>query len=76
MLFAFLTVVITVHAYVFYSINVLNIGTESGLEETLIKMNKGHTAKERRDISVPDIAENEVLVKIRTAGMNPLDKEL
>ena len=27
-------------------INELNIGTESGLDEALIKMNKGHTAKE------------------------------
>ncbi len=28
---------------------------------------------ELRDIPVPDISEKEVLVKIRTAGVNPLD---
>ena len=28
---------------------------------------------EIRDIPVPEISENEVLVKIRTAGVNPLD---
>ena len=35
--------------------------------------NKNGCDLEIKDIPVPEISENEVLVKIRTAGVNPLD---
>ena len=35
--------------------------------------NKNEYDLEIKDIPVPEFSENEVLVKIRTAGVNPLD---
>ena len=35
--------------------------------------NKNGCALEIKDIAIPEITENEVLIKISTAGVNPLD---
>lgn len=35
--------------------------------------NKNECDLEIRDVPVPEISENEVLVQVRTAGVNPLD---